>query len=367
MMADEKTTEPEPTIEETMTVLLRQAREDEKAEPAPVDEAKADGADEKATESAGEKTPERARGPDGKFIAKEPATEKPVPEAKTETKDQSAETKATPALPASEPPASWSSAAKAEFAKLPPIVQEQVLKREADIAKGLEQRAAKLKTLEPLETVLEPVRQRLAFNGVDPARYVGQLIAADEMLRTKPAEAIKWIANAYGIDLGKAATEPVADELPADPQIAALSRTVGSLSSQLQQIQAATQQQQQAALHAQIEAFKSDPKHAHFEEVRQDMAALIQSAEAQGRPMTLQDAYDRAIWANAQTRASLLAAERKAEEDRRREAVEARTDRARKIAATNLHTTGASSGATPKYDSMEEEMMAELRRLRGAA
>ncbi len=64
---------------------------------------------------------------------------------------------------------------------------------------------------------------------------------------------------------------------------------------------------QQQSLTAQIADFaKANP---HFEAVRPAMAQLIQMAQASGQPLTMQDAYDRAIWADPAIRQSLIAAQ----------------------------------------------------------
>ena len=49
-------------------------------------------------------------------------------------------------------------------------------------------------------------------------------------------------------------------------------------------------------------SFSSDPNHPYFENVREDMALLIQN----GKATSLQDAYEMACWANPETRAILL-------------------------------------------------------------
>src|SRR5690606_3224369 len=146
---------------------------------------------------------------------------------------------------------------------------------------------SKLKGYEPIEAAIEPVRQQLALNGMEPAQYVRQLVAADVFLRPKPHDAIRWIAQTCGIDLSQTA-QPVESEL--DPTIAPLVQKVTNRESTLANFQNAQQQAEAARIKGEMEAFAKD--HPHFEKVRLHMGALIQAGTAKG----LQEAYDMAVW-----------------------------------------------------------------------
>lgn len=301
----------------------------------------------------------RPRGPDGKFIAKEAADD--APQADTETPGHGADTRDEPPPAAIEPPVSWSAQAKAEFAKVPPIVQREILKREADIAKGLDERTAKLKGYAPIEAALEPIRQQLELNGLDPASWIRRVAAAELYLQRNPAEAIQWLAKQYGVNLA-APQQPAEDEY-VDPQVAALKSKLDQLTGYLQQTAVAQQHAMTGQLQSQIEAFRADPAHTYFEEARQDMAALIQT----GRATDLKQAYDMAIWARPDLRTKIMASERAAEEAKRKAEAEKRASAARKAGATNLGTRGTSAGSTPTAASIEEEMGQVYDRLHGAA
>lgn len=346
----------------------------DRMEKAETEEAEAERAVTAEPEESGQEetqqADERPRSPDGKFIAKDAKPDEAEAAEADEATDRSAEeskTEGTEEPPSTlEAPTSWSAAAKAEWAKLPSAIQQEVLKREADIAKGFEDRANRLKTYEPIERALEPIRQQLDLNGVSPGQYVRQLVAAEQYLRQNPAEAIQYLAQSYGVDL-QGLNQQQADQPPVDPTVAALQQQVRTIQQGHEQFIQQQQAQQQEAVERQIEAFKADPKHKHFDAVESEMAALAALDRQAGKQPELEDLYQRAIWANPAIREQLLAeqkveAEKKAAEERakRRKEVE-------RAAASNIGTQGTGAGETPRNESLEEQMARTYDRIVGAA
>ena len=286
-----------------------------------------------------------ARGPDGKFISKTVET----PEAAPVTTENPAESASTPAA-AETPsaPASWTAEAKAAWATLPPAIQQEVLKREADVAKGFDERASKLKAYEPVEQVLAPRRQQLIAQYGSEGAALNELFQLSDFAARDPRGFITWYAGQRGVDLGTVA----APQEPADPNdpLAAIKRELDDLKAQRQAEAAAQANAQRAQLVQTVEQFRASGKAPHFEEVRQDMAKL-----AQVEPnLTIEELYDRAIYLNPTVRARILADQQAAEQAEREKARKAEEDK--RIAETNVSTRGAVGGspATPK--SMEETM-----------
>ncbi len=312
-----------------------------------------DGADDAGTEVADD----RPRDEQGRFTKAESAPDTEVAPAETETTeaqatevttDQGVETeiKAEP-VPPIDPPASWSAAAKAEWQNLPRLLQEEVMKREGDVAKGFEQNAARVKAAETIVGALEPVRATLEANGLDAGTYIGRLVGYDRYLQQDPNAAIRELARVFGADLSAVAGEAAATE-PTDPTIAALTQRVDGLTRYLQTDAQTRQQAQQSRIVGEISAFREardgagNLKHPHFAEVEDDMAALISA----GRATDMAQAYDMAIFANPTIRAQLLEAQNtKAEEVRRVEAAKKAAE-AKRIAQTNIQGSTA-TGATP--------------------
>ena len=132
------------------------------------------------------------------------------------------------------------------------------------------------------------------------------------------------------------------------------------------QQQAAQQQTQQEALTS-ISSFqnqvdeKGNIRNVHFEDVRNDMADLIENAERQGRQLSLEEAYETACWANPQIRNVKLTQANK----KRKEEAQKKSKQASKIAQTNLSTKplareGIATDASGDIKDTLEETLASI-------
>lgn len=315
------------------------------------------------------------RGEDGKFKSTRPDAAKPEAPAKEKAgappaakpaeqqqvseADKASEKGGEPAK-AIAPPVSWSAAAKARWADLPPDIHAEVDRRERDFQKGLAEKATEAAKASEIFAALEPVRQHLELNGVKPAQYVQQLAAADKFLRDSPEQAIQEIARLYGIDLRRVTNPAGNQQQPAampgteHPALAAALGKIEALEKRIAERDAAEKQSVEKDLLGQIEAFKADPKYPHFETVRAQMGALMATP---GGPKTLADAYEQAVWAHPEVRAS-IEAQRDAER-KQREAQEAakRAADAERAASINVASRAAPPGGSPtKGRSLRESL-----------
>lgn len=304
------------------------------------------------------------RDTEGKFAAKdEAAPVEAAPEAAQDAPEQiqadpgtDAETEAAPQ--ALEAPASWTAAAKERWPDLTPEVQAEVLRREGDWQRTDGERAEKIKRYESIDAALEPVRQNLELNGVEPAQYVRQLAAADQYLRTNPQEAIQWLAQQYNIDLAQMNADPA----EADPYTAPLVGEINQLKAQQAQFFEAQRQQELARRNQEIEAFAQDKP--LFDDVVDDMARLAQANPG----MDLAGLYEQAVWANPTTRAKMIAEQTAESERKRAEEAAERSAKAKRVTATNLNSHGTAAGATPTvYESRDDELSDIYDRVAGAA
>lgn len=284
-----------------------------------------------------EKGPVRA--PDGKFVAKveEVAQDTPKP----------VETEAQGSI---RPPASWTPQAKAKFASADPDIQQEVLKREKDMDRGLNEQARRLKAYEPLEEVIAPHRQKWQVAGVDEATAVKQLLAASDWLERDPQTAIAYLAKQYGVTAQPTGQPEQAQPTgTASPEIQALQQELASLKQQIGS-------REEAGMLSQIEAFKQDPANLYFDNVRDDMAALLNA----GKAKDLAEAYEMACWMRPDIRPLLQQAQ----------VAPAPTDVARKKVA-GASVTG--SPAEPRTNSnnpnatIEDDIRAAISELQGQA
>ena len=294
----------------------------------------------------------KVRHPDGTFAKTDKNVTPPDPLKKggKEGKDAEADGRA-----AQRPPASWSAAAKAKFAALEPDIQKEVLKREDDFHKGIEQYKAKATLADTLYREIQPYEAVLRSEGVTPEVAVRSLMNAAYTLRAgtpqQKAQLIQDVAQTYGIDLSGL----VSGEVPEiDPSTQALQNRLASLEGAIANSFAQRQQHDVQTLTQQIEQFRNDPKNLYFDDVRQDMGVLIQN----GRAQTLPDAYEMAIWAQPDIRALLLAQQQQASDQGRLEAAKRSALEAQRSQSVNVRSRNTSFSDAPVGKTIDDTLNA---------
>jgi hypothetical protein len=299
------------------------------------------------TEETAEVEPEkpaRVRGPDGKFAAAAVETA-PVVEPK----------------PYDTYPSSWKKDHEANWKGLPEQVRAEVHRREQDFLNGIKEYKEPAAFGKALAADLMPHLDTFRKLNTTPQAVVKEVMGTwSTLVNGSPdqkRQALLQVAANYGIELAAGAApspqngaHPPANGIDFSPVL----QRVASLEQTLQAQRAETERFEQERVDAEIAAFGNDPKHEHFASVKAEMGRLIQSGSAQ----TLQDAYDKAIWALPETRSKLL--EKEAQALSKRQADEAAA--ARKAAAANVTRRGTPP-AVQKPGSMEDTIRAEYRRL----
>ena len=274
--------------------IMRAMQSDEPVAALPTEVLPADTADDAHIETASEKA-DRVRDEHGRF-------------AKSDEVGQSAEAQQQEPAKTILPPTSWTVAAKAKFATLDPDVQAEILRSDKAALDGKVQWETKAEQYNRLDAALSKVRDRYRLAGLSDDQYVGALVQADEMLRGPNAhQALLTLAQQYGINLGALAQtgqQPFANQAYVDPNTQALQQELQGLKSRFEAQDKAKEAAEQQATLDQIEAFRQDPAHIYFDNVKTEMAALLQAGSAK----TLDDAYEMATYANRDIRQLLAAA-----------------------------------------------------------
>lgn len=279
----------------------------------------------------------------------------------------------------------WTREERELFAKQPPEVQALLIEKykgmEAAHTKRSMEIADMRREIQHIEgewtavsKLLEPHRQAYRAEGMTDSQAIGRLVAAHEALQRDPANAIAWLVQSYaqdpveivraiaattGLDLTQA-TAPGAATAP-DPAVQKLMQEVNALKSTLTGQQQALQHEQQGKALQEIEQFanakdeQGQPLHPHFDDLADDIVMIVKGARAAGKQITLQDAYDRALYANPNTRQKVLAAE---EAKRREKADRERKEKAEKAkkASSNVRATGGVGVASTTSDSLRADL-----------
>lgn len=172
-------------------------------------------------------------------------------------------------------------------------------------------------------------------------------------------ELLNQVCKDYGIDLAQLVNHP--SNAYEAPEVTALRKDFQTLQSRLSAREAQDAAAAKEGLSRTLDAFIADTKaHPYFNEVGNDMATLMMA----DKRLTLQEAYDKAIWANPVTRAKeqqRINAE--AEAKRAKEEAE-RVAKAKKAAGGNVRTSDKGGRAAAPLGSMDDtlnETLAEIR------
>lgn len=208
-------------------------------------------------------------------------------------------------------PASWKGESKAVWSALPLHVRQEVLRRERDNEQAMREHAQTRQTLDIINQTVAPYADIIQRSyGGSPAKAVQQLFEVERILTTAPtAQKAQFVANLikhYGVDIvaldgflsGQAAPEhqqQINFQQMLDQRLAPVMQFV----QQQQQLQQqAAQAQDNQAVQA-VEQMAADTTNfPYFDEVREDMADLMDSHMRRGVPITLKDAYQKAVRMN---------------------------------------------------------------------
>ncbi|CAB4165452.1 hypothetical protein UFOVP833_63 [uncultured Caudovirales phage] len=250
------------------------------------------------------------------------------------------------------PPQAWGGLAKVKWDRLPVDVQKEIATRETEREKAVSD-------LLPVRELLDVNREFLVNEAGSLPGAVQQLVAFAKMSVEKPTDLILHIARAKGIDLAALVNgqRQPAQQQPQDIETI-ISRAV---EQRLQPYVAQTEQQQNQQLLSTISQFAADPARPFFNDVRMDMGHLLKTGQAG----SMEEAYEKATWANPTIRAHLLQQTTEAAEAQRKVAA----DKARQAAGASLRGSPLPNGTTggkPSSSSVHDAVRAAFAEAEGA-
>ena len=195
-------------------------------------------------------------------------------------------------------PKSYTKEYQDTFKTLSPEWRKYLIEREKQVERGFSEKNNRIDAYKWADNAFNSRQERLAKLGFSKAQdYIEHMTAIDDALELNPAETIKALANAYGVNFG----ETINSETEVQRQIA-------NMQQEMQSYKTFIQNQQQMQANNEFNAFinaKDDagnPKHPYFEDVRTDMQNILR----QGGAKNFEEAYSKAIWANEAVRQKLI-------------------------------------------------------------
>jgi hypothetical protein len=250
-------------------------------------------------------------------------------------------------------PASWSAKARESWKQLPKDAQAEVMKRETEINRVLQESASARNTLRELNTVIAPHRDRMMANGVsNPIQAIGQLLATENQLRSGDtmtrAGTIARLIKDFNVDIGTLDNLLSGQSVQPNPNsdierlIEQRMAPVNQFLTQQQQYQQHLAQQEQRQAAQSVGQFTQNAE--FINEVRMDMADLLDMAAARGQTLSLDDAYKKACAIHPEV--SQIMASR----ENQKRIMGANTNAAAKKAAS-VSITGQQGGSPAKGES----------------
>jgi hypothetical protein len=295
-----------------------------------------------------------------------PASEREESEPDLTAEPEAQEPVAEEGLPeiVSTAPKSWPKEMHDHWSKMPKETQDYWVVREKQMLDGLEQYKGDAGFARQIKETLNPYMATINALGVDAPTAIRSLLNADHQLRvgspSQKAQYFQHLAKQYGVDIGGMARQD--DGQPAvDPRLQQLQDELYGLK---QVIQTGNQQQldeQRNKIQNEVNSFASDPKHPYFDEVSEEIVALLKNGA------TLEDAYEKAVWANPVTRQKEMSRVQTEQQAALKAKVIAEAEAKKKAASVNLRNRDSQRTPTgPRatmsgLDSALRETMREIK------
>lgn len=232
-------------------------------------------------------------------------------------------------------PNSYKQEYKDSFNQLPTEWQKYLATREKEVEQGLSKARNQYSWV---DKVYNDRREALAAQGYNSAQdYINDLVLISDALAKDPTATLEALRSNYGIEASGQENNAL------QRQLMALQQTVNQQQSYL------NAQRQESIVNA-LNAFMNakdesgNAKHIYFDDVRDEMVALLKS----GLAKDYEDAYNQAVWRVESVRNKMIAAQAKAE-------LEQKTATAQKAKTAAFEPTSKTEG-TPKKLSLREEL-----------
>jgi hypothetical protein len=306
----------------------------------------------------------------------------PAPEAKPAQSDPAQRPASEPVAQSSAiaPPVSWSAEKLPLFATMRPEAQAYVAERDREATQQISRMGSELKAFEPVREVYQALNQWGVPRGRE-AEVVQSWARAQATLDKNPEDGLRWLAQSYGVDLAKLAGQPAQaaaaqplDDLFKDPRVDGLLKEIEAHKQYIQKLGGHVQQREQveqqrmeaeaerqrASLQKEIDEFAKDkPLFRDIEsEITHEVALLKAKEPGLSVKELIAKGYERAVYANPQTRERVLSEARKAEADKAQKEAAAKQAQAKKLAAMNVRT--GASASTPTFDGKWDANLSDL-------
>ena len=207
-------------------------------------------------------------------------------------------------------PVNWGPKERESWSKVPRDLQEKVMSREKEIATMMQTTADARRTHEDLGQLTQKYGAALSGMGSTPMETIGSLFDTVASLRMgspiQKAQVVADLISQFGVDIntldsaivGAAPSQEVQQTSQMEQMLAQRLAPFEAMMGQQNAMVAQQKTQQQETANTEVQNFSQQAE--FLNDVRMDMADMIDMAAKRGLDMTLEDAYAKACAINPQ-------------------------------------------------------------------
>lgn len=250
-------------------------------------------------------------------------------------------------------PKSWAKEKHELWNQLAPEAQEQIELREKQILDGFSQYKEHSDVGKAIVSAAAPYQDMLRQQGIDAPKAFSTLLAAHARLTSGTPEQRMLAYQELGRNLG------LSQPTQGDPMVQEAYRAAMQSQQALQKFQQERMEEVRRGKEVEVDEFAKDKP--YFDELADDMVVFINAG------MSLQDAYDRAMWANPVTRAKETERIRQESDKSLRDKARQAGTGAKKASAVNVRSRDTGKTPTEPLGKMEDTMKKTLTEIRERA
>jgi hypothetical protein len=246
-------------------------------------------------------------------------------------------------------PASWKKDMQEKWEKLDVEAQKYVVERENQMRAGLDKDRVDADLGRTMRDMMKPYDALFQERGIEAPQAVQYLLQAHNILSSgtpeQKAGVMAQLAQSYG----------VGEQKDVDPQVQNLTQRLQTMEQNLNASHQRSLQEMRTKIDSEVTAFAEE--HPLFDDLQDDIVKLIQVGE------TLEDAYEKALWANPSTRQKeldRLDTQRAAETEK---LAKKEVEEAKKAKSVNVKGRNLKKAPTAPLGSMEDTMRETYRNI----
>jgi hypothetical protein len=246
-------------------------------------------------------------------------------------------------------PQAWRPEVREHWGQLPEPVRAEIQRREVEVQRTLQESAEARRNYDAVMKTIAPYEAFIRAENSNPLQAIDNLMGTAARLRTGTAPELAQMMSGliqqfgtgrFGQQFLEILDQTLAGQVPkADPQQAAieqvLNQRLAPIQSMFQQFQQAQQAQQERVVtqaHSDVSQFLDQAEFG--QDVREEMADLLEVAQRRGQAMTLQQAYQKACLLNDRVRTVLQGRQQA-------QGAQAQTQAAQRARSAAVSVTGA--------------------------